>query len=307
MLTKFRHIKNFAVFKECDWDTSIRDKGNNIATLKKLNIIYGRNYSGKTSLSRIIRSLETGVKHPKYLDSSYEFSHTNGGSLSDKNLSACPYTVRVYNKDFLDENLKWLSNPDGSIKPFTILGEKNIEIENEIAKNEKMLGSIKEKIGLHWDSFCKASEHRELEDKIQRKKRELDDKLREKANTDIKQNPIYRNINYNIGTIKSDIATIGIDKASILSAEQKSELTLSLTEESKDIIDFQLSIDNKLPIYRNAAADLLGRKINPTHITQELLEDPLLKNGLGTDWLIISIRKTVSSAETLLPPRCGKN
>jgi wobble nucleotide-excising tRNase len=285
MLTKFRHIKNFAVFKECDWDTSIRDKGNNIAILKKLNIIYGRNYSGKTSLSRIIRSLETGVKHPKYLDSSYEFSHTNGGSLSDKNLSACPYTVRVYNKDFLDENLKWLSNPDGSIKPFTILGEKNIEIENEIAKNEKMLGSIKEKIGLHWDSFCKASEHRELEDKVQRKKRELDDKLREKANTDIKQNPIYRNINYNIGTIKSDIATIGIDKTSILSAEQKSELTLSLTEESKDIIDFQLSIDNKLPIYRNAAADLLGRTINPTHITQELLEDPLLeewvRNGLA--------------------------
>ncbi|MCG8613516.1 MAG: AAA family ATPase, partial [Pseudomonadales bacterium] len=41
-----------AVFKDFRWALSVRDDGNNIAELKKLNILYGRNYSGKTTLSR---------------------------------------------------------------------------------------------------------------------------------------------------------------------------------------------------------------------------------------------------------------
>ena len=31
----------------------VRDDGNNVAEFKKINILYGRNYSGKTTLSRI--------------------------------------------------------------------------------------------------------------------------------------------------------------------------------------------------------------------------------------------------------------
>lgn len=41
-------IPNFGSFKNFVWRNSIRDNGNNVAKFKKLNIIYGRNYSGKT-------------------------------------------------------------------------------------------------------------------------------------------------------------------------------------------------------------------------------------------------------------------
>lgn len=277
MLTKISHINNFAVFKDYDWDQNMKDSDGKILEFKKLNIIYGRNYSGKTSLSRIVRSLETGIKHEKYLNSSYEFKHSKQPPLGDKNLTNSPYTVRVYNRDFVDENLKWLSNPDGSIKPFTILGEQNIAIEEKITTNKKLLGSTSQKTGLHWESFCKASDYRRLNDELLRKQRELDEKLREKANSDIKQNPLYRNVTYNINSIKFDIAFILNNKPEILSAEWKNELTQRLTEKPKNRIEFQINIDNKLPAYRNAAAELLGREVSPTSIITELRSDPIIE------------------------------
>ena len=52
MITKI-DIDKFGLFEEYKWDTFIgRDQ-----TLRRLNIIYGRNYSGKTTLSRILNSV----------------------------------------------------------------------------------------------------------------------------------------------------------------------------------------------------------------------------------------------------------
>jgi len=60
------------VFQNFNWDTTVRDKGNNIAKFKKLNILYGWNYSGKTSLSRIFRSLEKKRLPEKYANAIFE-------------------------------------------------------------------------------------------------------------------------------------------------------------------------------------------------------------------------------------------
>lgn len=52
------NIGNLGLYQNFQWDLSVRDTpGNNIKEFKKENIIYGRNYSGKTTLSKIIRSI----------------------------------------------------------------------------------------------------------------------------------------------------------------------------------------------------------------------------------------------------------
>ena len=52
------NIGNLGLYQNFQWDLSVRDTpGNNIKEFKKENIIYGRNYSGKTTLSSIIRSI----------------------------------------------------------------------------------------------------------------------------------------------------------------------------------------------------------------------------------------------------------
>ncbi len=43
-------IKNMAVFQDFRWSSAVRDKGNNVAEFKKINIFYGRNYSRKTAI-----------------------------------------------------------------------------------------------------------------------------------------------------------------------------------------------------------------------------------------------------------------
>lgn len=52
-------ISNFGSFSDFTWRKSVKDRGNNVQSFKRLNVLYGRNYSGKTTLSRIFRALET--------------------------------------------------------------------------------------------------------------------------------------------------------------------------------------------------------------------------------------------------------
>ena len=47
MITKIQRIKQFAVFKDFQWDLCAQDENAKPIEFKKLNIIYGRNYSGK--------------------------------------------------------------------------------------------------------------------------------------------------------------------------------------------------------------------------------------------------------------------
>ena len=151
MIRKIANISNFGVFDEFNWDTAVRDKGNNIVTFKKFNIIYGRNYSGKTSLSRIFRSLEKGHLPQKYLNVNFEISCDNNRRITINGLDSHSLDIRVYNEDFVKENLSFLINDEGEIQPFAVLGEKNIEIEKQINEREERLGNEERKIGLKYE------------------------------------------------------------------------------------------------------------------------------------------------------------
>ena len=48
-IQKIDLIKNMAVFQDFQWVSSVRDRDNKIAEFKKINILYGRNYSGKNN------------------------------------------------------------------------------------------------------------------------------------------------------------------------------------------------------------------------------------------------------------------
>ena len=151
MFTKLKKIDNYAVFNNFDWNTTVRDKGNNVAEFKGLNIIYGRNYSGKTTLSRIFRSFEKGELNEKYPFATFEFEHTGNDRMCHLDIANCLYDIRVYNKDYVSENLKLLIDDDGTIQPFAVLGESNVAIEKEIAEKEKKLGSETDETGLKFE------------------------------------------------------------------------------------------------------------------------------------------------------------
>lgn len=143
MITKIKSIKNLAVFKTFDWDTSLRDSSGNVHLFKTINVIYGRNYSGKTTLSRIFRALEKGSISDKYDNPEFNVCIKDLADVTQANLSSNVKKIRVFNEDFVKDNLRFIVNPDESINPFAILGG-NSDIEAEIATLKLALGKSDE-------------------------------------------------------------------------------------------------------------------------------------------------------------------
>ena len=63
-------IKNFGSFQDFKWNDRIKNNKDKVE-FKTLNILYGRNYSGKTNLSRLFRCLETEELPSKYEESNF--------------------------------------------------------------------------------------------------------------------------------------------------------------------------------------------------------------------------------------------
>ncbi len=277
MFTKILKIINFAVFDDFDWNANVRDKGNNIAEFKELNIIYGRNYSGKTTLSRIFRSLEKGELDEKYPGATFEFEHTGTDRMCHLDVANCSYDIRVYNRDYVTENLKFLIDEDGSIKPFAILGESNVQIETEIIIKEGLLGSEADEKGFKFELKQKTDEYQKIKSDKENAESALDTKLRNKANKSIKTNALYNEVTYNINKIKGDIGTILNNKLPLLKEEDVEAKKKLLKEESKNNVTLITRFNSSFDSLYNKSKQLLAEEIKPTESIQELLNDALLQ------------------------------
>ena len=129
-----------ATFNDFNWDTSVVENDGLTSDFKTINIIYGQNYSGKTTISRIIRALETGLLSDKYLNPEFIVEILNNPNALLTNLKNHNQVTRVFNEDFVRENLNFIYNPDDSIKSFAISSVNN-EIETKIKEKETELGS----------------------------------------------------------------------------------------------------------------------------------------------------------------------
>lgn len=141
MIRKIKEIGNFAVFKNFKWNDSVVESNGQVKYFKNINILYGRNYSGKTSLSRIFRAFETCSISEKFENPNFTLELNDGKELKQDNLTIPNQKVRVFNEDFIRDNLRFITNPDDSIEPFAILGEDNNKLEKEIKEIEKELNN----------------------------------------------------------------------------------------------------------------------------------------------------------------------
>lgn len=279
-------IASFGSFQGLDWKKTVRDSGKNVKPFQRLNILYGRNYSGKTTLSRIFRALEMRKLPLNYVGSSFTVTGDKG-TVTHAGLLAHNYDVRVYNRDFVTDNLSFLVNQDvgGVIKTFAIVGEQNMEIDHAIAVIETKLGSIEGKAGLRFDLEAKRKERERTKSAHTAASNGLDEKLRTHAAEKIKKNRHYGIAVYNIDHIRRDIAsTKKPGFAALATEEQAGKLTL-LKQEALPDITGTLAITLKLESLTATAEPLLAKAITPTKAIEELLKDSALqlwvKQGMG--------------------------
>jgi len=124
MILKIKDIKNIDAFDLFQWSA---------LDFQKYNLIYGWNGSGKTTLSRILSFLEKKIIDlPEY--NSLDFTiHSDAGLIKTQDLKTHGLNVRVFNEEFVKENLQF---SDSKAKRIIIIGKENLELQKEIDEIE---------------------------------------------------------------------------------------------------------------------------------------------------------------------------
>jgi len=287
MIRKIKSIGNLAVFNGFEWDKSVRDKSGNVRDFQAINIIYGRNYSGKTTLSRILRAMETEELSEKFENPSFLVSLADGSQVTQSNLSNHGKTIRVFNEDFVRANLCFITNPDDSIEPFAILGDDNNKIEKEIEALEAELGSKEEgkETGLHAQKTAANTEHTNASRAHQKIDTSLEKQLGDKA-TDRKIGIKYKperfgDQNYNIQKLKKDIEKVQKSNYRQPTEEQLTQHEKLISEKTLQPISPFHAPAIKFEGLAIETEVLVTKKISESDKIEELVKDAVLNRWVN--------------------------
>lgn len=270
-------ITNFGSFKDFVWRAVMRDKGNNVAQFKKLNIFYGRNYSGKTTISRIFRSLQTGRLPTKYEHPAFSLE-TSSGTVTQAEIPVLDEIIRVYNKDFVTEHLGFLTDDQGEILPFAIVGAENQAIESLIKAKEDELGN--EESGLRSLLSAKQQELDVKSRAVQKAENSLQRKLTNKATQSpngIKHKSLYKDPNYNTPKLQRDIAEVRANSIQPLDDAARRNKEAMLSEVALPEIKLRLRFSSNFDSLYNSTKALVSKAIEPTRPIRDLLNNALLQ------------------------------
>lgn len=291
-LKRISKIDNFSIFKNFDWDSNLSYQNGGstkIYDFKDINIFYGRNYSGKTSLSKIIRSLETKNLSPKYEHPSFKIELNDGSLITQNLLSSFQHPIYVYNSDFVKENLKFIHNEDENIESFSVtLGVDNQQILNRIQELKDELGSNEEnsKSQLHLAIDDQKNKVEEANKEYRKKEKCLEDLLADKAtrkSDSIKnQYSIFGEINYTITRLKQDIASTQDSAFKILTNDQVEENKALITQKQlanpPELSAYALNFSSLI----QSTAEILKTIVGGSQKIEELVKNSALNTWVQT-------------------------
>ncbi len=136
MIQKIPIIQNFGVFKDFNWN-----RDNTLQGFKEKNIIYGWNYSGKTTISRIFSSLRDKQLHIDHSSANFKIKFSDGTELESSNISESTRKLAVFNREYIDSKLSWDSRTQLG-EPISFDVGENIEIRNEIEQIEQKIEKV---------------------------------------------------------------------------------------------------------------------------------------------------------------------
>lgn len=282
MILKFKTLSKVGVFKNFNWDDNLTTSKEEAILFSKLNIIYGQNYAGKTTLSRIIRSLETGRFSENYSEANFSIECSDDKIYTNSNLGEIDYNIRVFNEDFISENIEF-NNPDKAITPFAILGARNNEIEKEIERLKEILGNEEKSTGLYAIRKEYSDKYKIYSDELINAKKLLDKSLSDKATgkeIGIKYNKKYDKINYDIKALRSDIQKISIGEFTKLNDDQILSFERLINDTIKDSIKEISKPELNFAAIQESVSEIITKIVGKSDKI-----DALVKNAVLNRWV----------------------
>jgi len=135
VITKINRLNNFANYRQFQWGAN--------TNFTKRNLIYGWNYSGKTTLSRLFQVLEDPGELSQWQGCQFDVELQDGRRLTQSNLANTP-RVKVFNRDFIQSNFQ----QEHKAPAVFIVGGNTIHLRNRITRlneSEAKTTTIKKK------------------------------------------------------------------------------------------------------------------------------------------------------------------
>lgn len=135
MFRRLVSVDDFRLFKE--WKDEESERPHRFG---RWTLIYGPNGSGKSTLANIFQAIEDAQQAPEKLDArlaGVHFELTDGSA--PRTVAAQPNRlppVLVFNRKYVDRNLRQAFDRGGHATPLFVLGAVNVELEDEIQRLE---------------------------------------------------------------------------------------------------------------------------------------------------------------------------
>ncbi|OAV83851.1 hypothetical protein BA718_03325 [Streptococcus gallolyticus subsp. gallolyticus] len=277
-------IKNFGCYKDYKQhgQSGIGNDFNN----EKVNIFYGRNYSGKSTYSKIFQSIELKQLPEKYGDIDFEIKLANNMFIKSNEIETrtLPIDCKVFNQQFIDDNI-YLHN-DNKLNSFQIsIGSNTNEILKEI--EELRLSELKPR----YEALSKiASDIEESSKEFKNKEAVLNSKLRTTASKikNLKNPSVVVGNRYDIRDIKDEfnkylsrfpILPSSNDKEAVAELEEKIEqakikiLEKNINKPQKmDLVNSDENFNFKL--FLEKTKKLLSKVVSVSNILDEYKNNP---------------------------------
>jgi wobble nucleotide-excising tRNase len=125
MIHRLDRVKDFGCFHDFSWPVDL-------VPFKQFNLIFGWNYSGKTTFTRALRCFELKKHHDDFGGAEVQFCDT-GGTVHHLSTIVDPHLFRVFNVDYVRENILF----DTSSAPaILILGAEDIAKQAELVQKQ---------------------------------------------------------------------------------------------------------------------------------------------------------------------------
>lgn len=260
MIKKINFIKKFGVFDSYRRSGEIQD-------FSKVNIIYGWNYSGKTTISRIFQCFENKKFNVHYPEAEFELESYDGKKGNQANLSIENQEIRVFNSDFVRDNIHLEGE---SFDPILLLGEDTKAAEDQIKDFKEKLERINK---------IKSS----LQNEISTNERLIQDGLTQtasfiKENLQIVQAYTRAHVKPLFDEIKS--SNVNFIKSNIESIELIRKATSSENDKLADINELEFSLF--LPTILEETTKLLNVVPEFSTIIQYFVDNPDIANWVET-------------------------
>ena len=111
-------LRDFGIFRDFTWPTSL-------PYFARYNLIYGWNWSGKTTLSRLFRDLE--LRRPPSVGEAT--LRIDGNDVRGEKFPHSSLQIRVFNRDFVNESIFPVGG--GDVPPIFVVGKESVEKQKE--------------------------------------------------------------------------------------------------------------------------------------------------------------------------------